>query len=103
MTSLKDILAAKKAAATQAIELSKLNVEADTCEATAPVSPTNTVFIAPTIAPQATVHSVAPAVKMSIKEILAKKHLLSESKEIPSVIIPSSVPQYIEKEKKGSN
>lgn len=100
MTSLKDILAAKKAAATQAIELSKLNVEADTCEATAPVSPTNTVFIAPTIAPQATVHSVAPAVKMSIKEILAKKHLLSESKEIPSVIIPSSVPQYIEKEKK---
>lgn len=98
MTSLKDIIAAKKATAQKAVEFAKLSSNEE-CEATAPVS------VAPTVAPT--------AARLSIKEILAKKGLLAESKasatenktlevgkEIPSVIIPSSVPQYLEKEKK---
>ena len=106
MTSLKDILAAKKAAASQALELSKLSIAEDTCEATAPVSLAPTVAPLSPVAPTPTAVSpaVSPTAKLSIKDILAKKHstfVHEVGKEIPSVIIPSSVPQYIEKEKKA--
>ena len=127
MTSLKDILAAKKAAASQALELSKLAIAEDTCEAFTSTLPPTTISplsplspLSPEVSANVTIPSptnlspvspvspnVSPAIKLSIKDILAKKHSSPSTfvhevgKEIPSVIIPSSVPQYIEKEKKA--
>jgi ATP-dependent exoDNAse (exonuclease V) alpha subunit len=85
MTSLKDILAAKKAAAQARTEEAILAVE----ETPLPTAqePAFAAIVVPIVKP-----------KLSIKEILAAKraNTIGTGTEIPSVIIPSSVPQYID-------
>lgn len=97
MTSLKDILAAKKAAAAQAIEFAKISCEAET---PAPIfTPPPQIQPTPQVQPTVQVQPVVEK-KLSIKEILAAKHAAANKKEIPSVIIPSTVLQTIPVEKK---